>query len=203
MVISFRRDIELPSPTLVMENISLERTESHKVLGLMIQNNLKWDLHINEIVTKASKRIHILRVLKRSGVSQSHLLRVYFALIRPLLEYCCPVWHPSLTVNLSDKIERIQKRSMRAIYPALSYDAALDQAKCRPLCARRDALCIKMFDKIRQTNSSLNHLIPSTRVNEHGRNLRYTNRLTLFPCKTERQFRKSFFPTMSVQSHRS
>ncbi len=79
----------LHAPTLVVENISLERIESHKVLGLTIQNNLKWDVHINEIVTKASKSLHILRVLKRSGVSPFHLLRVYFALIRSLLEYCC------------------------------------------------------------------------------------------------------------------
>ena len=53
MIVSFRRDIEQPPPTLVVENISLERIESHKVLGLTIQNNLKWDLHISEIVTKA------------------------------------------------------------------------------------------------------------------------------------------------------
>ena len=119
MIVSFRRDIEQPPPTLVVENISLERIESHKVLGLTIQNNLKWDLHISEMVTKASKRLHILRVLKRSGVSPFHLLRVHFALIRSLLEYCCPVWHSSLTINLSDKIERVQKRTMRIIYPIL------------------------------------------------------------------------------------
>ena len=52
MIVSFRRDIEQPPPTLVVENISLERIESHKVLGFTIQNNLKWDLHIREIVTK-------------------------------------------------------------------------------------------------------------------------------------------------------
>jgi hypothetical protein len=34
--------------TLVVENISLERIESHKILGLTIQNNLKWDLHISD-----------------------------------------------------------------------------------------------------------------------------------------------------------
>ena len=33
MIVSFRRDIEQPPPTLVVENISLERIESHKVLG--------------------------------------------------------------------------------------------------------------------------------------------------------------------------
>ncbi len=33
ITVSFRRDIEQPPPTLVVENISLERIESHKVLG--------------------------------------------------------------------------------------------------------------------------------------------------------------------------
>jgi hypothetical protein len=33
MIVSFRRDIEQPPPTLVVENISLEIIESHKVLG--------------------------------------------------------------------------------------------------------------------------------------------------------------------------
>ena len=54
MIVSFRRDIEQPPPTLVVENISFERIESHKVLGLTIQNNLKWDLHISEIYSNQS-----------------------------------------------------------------------------------------------------------------------------------------------------
>ena len=46
------------------------------------ESNLKWDLHINEVVAKASKRLHILRVLKRGGVPPADPLKVYFALIR-------------------------------------------------------------------------------------------------------------------------
>ena len=130
-----------------------------------MQNNLKWDLHVSEIVTKASKRIHILRVLKRNGVSSPHLLQVYFTLVRPLLEYCCPVWHSSLTINLSDKVELVQKRSMRIIYLTLNYDAALIQAKCSPLSVRRDSICTKTFDKLRQPGSRLEHLIPPSRDN--------------------------------------
>ena len=96
-----------------------------KVLGITIQSNLKWDLHINEVVAKASKRLHILRVLKRGGVPPADLLKVYFALIRSVLEYCCPVWHNALPVKLSDSIERVQKRALRIIFPALPYQEAL------------------------------------------------------------------------------
>ena len=187
-IISFRRNIEYPPSFLTAEGINLERIQSYKLLGLTIQNNMKWDLDIEEIVTKASKRIHILRVLKRSEVLHSHLLRVYFTLIRSLLEYCCPVWHSSLPVKLSNKIERVQKRSMRIIYPELSYDAALDQAKCSTLRARRDSMCTRTFGKIRQPNSCLNHLIPPSRETEHNCNLRNGDRLTLHVSVQDRAF---------------
>ena len=61
----------------------------NKVLGLVIQNNLKWNNHIESIVTKASKRLHILRILRRGGVEINDLVTIYTALIRSLLEYCC------------------------------------------------------------------------------------------------------------------
>ena len=60
IIVSFRRDIEHPPTSLAVDNISLERVESYKVLGLTIQNSLKWDSRVSEIVTKASKRVHII-----------------------------------------------------------------------------------------------------------------------------------------------
>ena len=45
----------------------------------------------------------------------------------------------------------------------MSYDAALDQAKCSSLRARRDLMCTRTFEKIRQPVSRLNHLIPPSR----------------------------------------
>jgi len=34
---------------------------------------------------------------KRAGLSISQLLHCYTAVIRPVLEYCVPVWHYALT----------------------------------------------------------------------------------------------------------
>ena len=83
-------------PYLKIDDHQLELVTSHKVLGLLIQNNGKWNNHIDSIVTKASMRLHILRVLRRSGVEISDLITIYTALIRSLLEYCCVVWHHAL-----------------------------------------------------------------------------------------------------------
>ena len=97
-----------------------------------------------EVVTKVSKTLHILRVLKHGGVPPADQLKVYFALIRSVLEYCCPVGHNALPVKLSDSIERltVQKRALRIIFPALHYQEALATTGCVSLHTRM-GLCSK------------------------------------------------------------
>ena len=71
---------ELPelSP-LVINGQTLEIIHSHNVLGLIIQSNLKWNGHINSVVSKAFKRLYILRVLRRSGIPAEDLVTLYYA----------------------------------------------------------------------------------------------------------------------------
>ena len=139
-----------------MNGNALEAVEAHKVLGVTIKSNLKWDSHVNEIVGKASKRLHILRVLKRSGAPP------HITLIRSVLEYCCPVWQSSLSVQLSEGIERVQKRALRIIFPASHYEDALKLSGCTTLCARRELLCSKTFEKIKEPGSRFYHLAYAT-----------------------------------------
>jgi hypothetical protein len=58
----FRNKPDLPS--LSVGDQVMELVSSHKVLGLIIQDDFKWNEHIAMIVTKATKRLHILRVLR-------------------------------------------------------------------------------------------------------------------------------------------
>ena len=71
----FRRVVDHPLSALAVDTKALESVDVRKVLGVKIQSNLKWDLNINEVVAKASKRLHILRVLKRGGVPTADLLK--------------------------------------------------------------------------------------------------------------------------------
>ena len=50
----------------------------------------------------------MLYQLKRAGISQLDLVTVYISVVRPVLEYACPVWHTNLPTYLSDSIELIQ-----------------------------------------------------------------------------------------------
>ena len=64
-----------------------------KILGVTLQNNLKWDEHINNIVKKASKRLYFLSQLKRAKVSSNELVNFYVTCIRSPLLYSCQVFH--------------------------------------------------------------------------------------------------------------
>ena len=64
MRISFKHD-HLESPPLSIDEQLIETVQSHKVLGLTIQSNLKWNEHINSVVSKASKRLYIICALRR------------------------------------------------------------------------------------------------------------------------------------------
>ena len=86
--------------------------------------------------------------LKRSGVSQEDLLKVYLTVVRPVLEYACQVWHSNLPQYLSHEIEAVQKRALKAIYPESNYVTALQVAGLTTLEDRRYELCKSYFNKM-------------------------------------------------------
>lgn len=179
-------------PHLKIGDQQLELVTSHKVLGLVIQNNLKWNNHIEATVTKASKRLHILRVLRRGGVEMNDLTTIYISLIRSVLEYCCVVWHHALPSYLSQELERIQKRALKIIVPTLSYPEALQFLNLRTLVERRSELCVKTLENISRGGPLFKHL-PKERKQVHQYQLRNASNFSVTKCRTER-LRRSFFP---------
>ena len=60
---------------MLIDGHALEVVRSHKVLGLVIQNDLKCNERIESVVFKASKRLYI--ILPHGGVSMEDLLSTY------------------------------------------------------------------------------------------------------------------------------
>ena len=52
-----------------------------------MDNELKWNCHVDYIIKKACKKLYPLRVLRRARVSQPNILRIYLSSVRPVLEY--------------------------------------------------------------------------------------------------------------------
>ena len=55
----------------------IETVKSVNILGLNISSDLKWNVHVSELVRKASTRLYFLRQLKKSHVAKRELLLFY------------------------------------------------------------------------------------------------------------------------------
>ena len=100
-------------------------------------------MHIDHIVKKATARLYILKQLKRAGLSSSSLLHFYITVIRPVLEYCAPVWHYALTKAQSESLEAVQKRAIHIVYNltrGMSYSSMLFCSNLNSLAFRREDL---------------------------------------------------------------
>ena len=193
MIIDFSRNNSLTSGirSVTIGEQVLERVEHAKMLGVTISNNLTWSKHVDNIVSIAGKRVYMLYQLKRAGISQLDLVKIYVSVIRPVLEYACPVWSTNLPKYLSDAIEMIQKRVLRSIYPGLHYDDILVLVSLQSLKKRRDDICKAYFNRLKCNTHRLHHLIPERR-DVHYR-LRNANVYQIPVARTDR-YKNSMVP---------
>ena len=93
-------------PTITIPGV--ENVSSLKLLGLTITNNIKWDTHIQDLLSKCSRRLYALRILKPICNNQQ-LSTVFTSLICSVLEYACPVF-VSLPQKLTSDVDRFLRR---------------------------------------------------------------------------------------------
>ena len=92
-----------------------------------------------------------------------HLLHFYIAAIRPVREYCAPVWHYALTKAQTQELESIQKRAIYIIFHfthGMPYSYMLAATNLTSLSSRRDDLSCNFFLSITNPTSCLHHLFP-------------------------------------------
>ena len=53
------------SPPLIFNNITIDRVNSHKHLGVIFLSNLDWSAQINQICIKANRKLSVLRSVKQ------------------------------------------------------------------------------------------------------------------------------------------
>ena len=146
--------------SISLNDLEIERVSSFKLLGIWLDDNLKWNSNTDYIVKKARKRLYFLKVLKRYGAPTQNLLRFYCSVIRSTLEYGDVLWHGGLTIVQSDNIERIQKRAFRIILPGVGYLIALDNLNMQSLNKRRENHCVDLIANLYEPNHLLHNLLP-------------------------------------------
>jgi len=95
---------------------TIQTSNSHRDLGIIILTNSSWKDHYNHIIAKT----YIYRTLGLLRQTLSHLIDtstkkvLYLALVRSQLLYWSPIWHPYVMCDIT-ALERIQRRATKYI----------------------------------------------------------------------------------------
>ena len=86
----------------------------------------------------------LITKLKYVGVKTEDLVEIYILFIRSVVEYCSVVFHSSLTVEQSEKLEKIQKTCLKSILgdSYVDYSAAMEMCGLETLANRRERRCL-------------------------------------------------------------
>ncbi len=132
--------------TVSVNDINIEPTPCIKLLGVTIDNQLKFSKHISNICIKAGCNLNALkRVAKSLPVNVKLLLYKTYILCH--FNFCPLVWH-FCGQSDTDKLESLQKRALRFVYSDYEsdYDTLLDRANMPTLkLSRLRALCTEVF----------------------------------------------------------
>ena len=88
-------------PIIKIDQTKIKQVFKSRVLGVDIDNKLKWTNHIDIVSKKVSSGIGAMRRI-RDFVDRDTLISVYNALIRPHFDYCSEVWDTLETSSPTD-----------------------------------------------------------------------------------------------------
>ena len=182
-------------PALTIGDHILEVVKSAKILGVIIDDKLNWDLHVSTIVSSTSFRLYMLRRLKSLGVPTPELSNIFKTFILPKLTYASPAWSSSLNNTQLHRLERVQKRAAKIILgPSyVGYEAALATLGLTTLSALYQRTLLQFGRQLLKSNRHRELLPPS--APPPRRAVRTHNKLLPTRSRTDRH-RNSPVPTI-------
>jgi hypothetical protein len=111
-----------PKYTYSYNNVVIsDATSAVRDLGVLVDNELSWKDHVTHIATKASRRRFVLFKSLKSN-DPKFLTLMYAIYVRPILEFCSPVFNPASYTNdnkknaLMKKLENVQRVATKLIF---------------------------------------------------------------------------------------
>ena len=90
----------------------LETTNSENLLGVIIDKNILWKCHIDNLAQTLNKANFLLRRIKKF-LPLDCRLTFYKTFLQPHMDYCCTSWSQ---LNHTKRIRKLQNISQRIIY---------------------------------------------------------------------------------------
>lgn len=140
---SAQRRLNISSIRFGQQELPLSRTAT--CLGVVFQEYLRWDAHLDTLAKKCYAVIASLRRLREVGLARACLIKAYRALFEPVLSYCIAVWGGGYAC-IMDRLQIMQNDALRAITCKRRRDSVehlFDELKIlnvKSMCRNRQAL---------------------------------------------------------------
>lgn len=115
------RSLNLEFPGILLDGVHLRQCHSTRFLGVMIDENLNWNEHINQLCAKLAKITGILYRV-RHNLTDEAKMSIYYTLFYPHLTYCVSVWASTYHSFLTH-VKVAQKKFLRCIFHKKKFDS--------------------------------------------------------------------------------
>ena len=100
---------------LSLNGIKLYESTKLKYLGIILDNKLSWNAHMNELAKKLSRSIGLIYKVKQF-CSKNVLRSLYFSLFHSHLSYGIAVWGGNITADQLNRLNVFQNRILKIIF---------------------------------------------------------------------------------------
>ena len=162
---------------IIVPNCEIKRESTTKLVGITIDEKLKFTQHVENIIHKCKMGTFNLKSLKRM-VPKYVKIRIYYSFIYPHLQYCCESWGPCLSNTLVNKLQVLQNNCIRCIQnkgPKTSVKKCFKELGILTVCDIIKFNCCKIMYKIENNLGSecMSSLFMKKQHNYNTRNLNY------------------------------
>jgi hypothetical protein len=172
-IVFCNRKVTPPAP-----HPGVERVDSLKVLGVIVDNKLTFKQHVSTTLTSCSNVLFALRTLTHHGLSAELVRSVYKGSIVAKLLYASPAWWGFSNQQTRSQINAFLRKSVRLNF------CDHNQSDFNTLCEAADAILFKSVTGNPQ--HALHHLLPPLRDSHY--NLRSRKHNFSLPNKDDRNF---------------
>lgn len=156
---------------------NIKQQDSITLLGLVLQSNCKFSLHIKSKLYEANKCLFIIRSLRKEGYDQAEIDHIFNSIVLPKILYALPVYAASLSDLTA--VQSFLTRCYKRRYTSILYNIY-------DLLEKYDR---RLVNKINNNGHPLYNMLPKTKLS--------SQRLRKPTCSrpkinTER-FKNSFF----------
>ena len=99
---------------VLLNGVKIKRVETHKFLGLIVDQNLSWKPHMLEVLSKIRRNLGVVRKIA-CFLDRDSLFQLYHSLIMSHIRYGIVVWHHSHK-DIRKKIQACANKFLRVIF---------------------------------------------------------------------------------------